>query len=171
MLALACRTTDVAATPPRADTVAVEATLDELYRAVAVDAGGEADWDAIRALSAEGAVFVAPIAPDATPRAVGTEAFLRDFREYVRSDPVRSTGLHERITHRRIDLFGSIAHAYVVFEGFRPATEQTVSRGLDSIQLVLDRGRWKVVSFTTQYESARMPLPERFRVATRRDER
>lgn len=162
LFALACRTADVASQTARGDTRAIVVTIQELYRAFCFDAGDEADWDAIRALAAEGAVFVAPIAEGKTPRAVGIEDFLRDFQSYVASDAVRATGLHERITHTRIDAFGHVAHAYVVFEGFLPGTNETVSRGLDSIQLVLDGERWKVVSFTTQYESAGRLLPARF---------
>ena len=165
-LALACRSSG-GAPPAEADTAAIEATLDELYRAFDFDAGGEADWSAIRALALDGAVFVAPVAAGRPVRAVGTEEFLRDFRRYVASAEVRATGLHERIVAVRVDRFGAVAHAYVAFEGSLPATGTAVSRGLDSVQLVLDQGRWKLVSFTTQYASADAPLPGRFLAGTR----
>lgn len=167
-LALACRSVDVAAPPESPETRAITASLEELYRAFCFDAGEGAEWDAIRDLAADGAVFVAPSAPGKAPRAAGIEDFLRDFQSYVASDAVRATGLHERITHTRIDFFGRVAHAYVAFEGFLPTTNEIVSRGLDSIQLVLDGERWKVVSFTTQYESAELLLPERFTAEPRR---
>jgi len=79
-------------------------------------------------------------------------------------DAVRSTGLHERILNARVDVFGGVAHAFVAFEGFVPGTGEFRSRGLDSIQLLRDRGRWRVVSFTTQYASDASPLPARFLV-------
>lgn len=118
----------------------------------------------MRGLFADGAVFVAPIGDGKKPRAVGVEEFLSDFQAYVASDAVRDTGLHERILRARIDVYGRIAHAFVVFEGFRPGEDAAQSRGLDSIQLVLDGERWLVVSFTTQYESPQRPLPARFLV-------
>lgn len=62
----------------------------------------------------------------------------------------------------RIDLFGVIAHAWVAFEGHAPGESAARTRGLDSIQLVLDRDRWRVASFTTQYETAGRKLPRRF---------
>ncbi len=147
--------------PPPAETRAIQETLDALYVAFCFDAGGEADWDAMRALFAEGAAFVAPFGEDETPRAVGEERFVEDFREFIRGSPLRETGFHERITHARVDVFGGVAHAYVVFEGFVPG-EPASRRGLDSIQLVRAGERWLVASFTTQYEGEGNALPERF---------
>jgi hypothetical protein len=36
------------------------------------------------------------------------------------------------------------------------------TRGVDSLQLVLDRGEWKLASFTTQYSTDDAPLPSRW---------
>ncbi len=141
---------------------ALRATLDELYAAFCFDAGSEADWNAIRELCAEGAAFLAPVAPGRPPRATGVDGFLADFRAYVASPSVAATGLHERITGVRLDGFGRIAHAFVAFEGFAPGDGRTLTRGLDSLQLVRDGERWRVVSFTTQYETPALSLPPRF---------
>ena len=62
----------------------------------------------------------------------------------------------------RVEFYGGIAHAWVAFEGFLPASGELQTRGLDSLQLVLDKGQWKLASFTTQYASKQAPLPERF---------
>ena len=141
---------------------AIELTLEELYRAFCFDAGGPADWDAIRALSIEGACFVSPIPPGGRARAADTETFLADFARWIETSPEGESGLHERIVSTRVDAFGNVAHAWVTFEGFVPGERAPRTRGLDSIQLARDRGRWKVASFTTQYESAQAPLPTRF---------
>ncbi len=114
-----CQSTPAESAPAQADVSAVQSTLDKLYAAFCFEARGSADWDTIRDLCADGAVFVAPISAKKTPRAVGIDEFLRDYHAYVASEAVRNTGLHERIVHTRIDLYGSIAHAYVAFEGLR----------------------------------------------------
>ncbi|MEM7309183.1 MAG: hypothetical protein AAF682_21035 [Planctomycetota bacterium] len=155
-----CRATGPGPVPVAA--AAAEDALVELYRAFCFDAGREPDWDAMRALFAEGAAFVAPIAPGATPRAVDATRFLADFRAYVRRPPYSETGLHERITHVRLDVYGAIAHAYVTFEGFVPGEAAARTRGVDSIQLVRAGERWLLASFTTQYEDEQHPLPARF---------
>lgn len=172
-LTASCKTT-ASAPPPSADELrGVRATLDELYIAFCFEPGGEADWDGMRALFCEGAAFVAPIAPGATPVAVDSEQFLADFQDWVRGSRIGRTGFHERITHARIELFGTVAHAWVTFDGFVPpsgfeaaggaeAAARQNTRGLDSLQLVLDGDRWLVASFTSHYASAGEPMPARF---------
>lgn len=150
--------------PAQREVRAVEASLEALYRAFCFDPGGEPDWAAMRELFVDGAAFTAPFAPSERPRAVGVEPFFADFRAFAASASVRDTGLHELILRSRIELYGVIAHAFVAFEGFEPRTGKLRTRGVDSIQLLLDRGRWRVVSFTTQYASPQAPLPERFLV-------
>ncbi len=156
------RETAGSAAIPADDRRAIRATLDGLYAAFGFDAGGEADWEGIRALCAEGAAFLAPASEGRPPRATGLDGFLADFRAWVASPSVAATGLHERITGVRLDGFGRIAHAFVAFEGYAPGDGRTLTRGLDSLQLVRDGGRWLLVSFTTQYESPELELPVRF---------
>lgn len=155
-----------AATPSASqrDVRAAHASLETLYRAFCFDPGGEPDWAAMRELFIDGAVIVAPFQPGQSPRAVGVEPFFADFRAFAASEEVRESGLHELILRARVELYGVVAHAFVAFEGFEPRTGKLRTRGLDSIQLLLDRGRWRVASFTTQYASADAPLPERFLV-------
>lgn len=162
----ACRAPSAASPPPPAerDLRAADESLAALYRAFCFDPGAEPDWAAMRELFVDGAVIVAPFRPGETPRGVGLEPFFADFRAFASSDSVRESGLHERILRTRIELFGVVAHAFVAFEGFEPRTGKLRTRGLDSIQLLLDRDRWRVASFTTQYATPDAPLPERFLV-------
>ncbi len=159
-----CQSSRAKETPSIApnDAQAIRTTLDELYAAFGFEARGGADWNKIRDLCADGAIFVAPVPARGTPRLVGIDEFLREFHEYVATEAVRNTGLHERILHARIDCFGKVAHAYVAFEGFVPGLDVVTKRGLDSIQLAKFGERWKVVSFTTQNETTIDPLPTRF---------
>ncbi|MBI5434803.1 MAG: hypothetical protein HZA52_18365 [Planctomycetes bacterium] len=164
----ACRSPVAEAPPPVADAPApgeleaIRRTLDELYAAFCFDAGKEADWERVRALSIDGAVWIAPIEPATAARAEGTDAFLSGFRETIHATPELALGFHERIVHARIDLFGTVAHAWVAFEGFVPGDGGARTRGLDSLQLVFARGEWRVASFTTQYEGGELSLPRRF---------
>ncbi len=150
--------------PPQREQRAVAASIEALYRAFCFDPGGEPDWAAMRELSVDGAVFVAPFRAGEQPHAVGIEPFFADFRAFAASDSVRDTGLHELILRSRIELYGVIAHAFIAFEGFEPRTGKLRTRGLDSLQLLFDRGRWRLLSFTTQYAGPDAPLPERFLV-------
>jgi hypothetical protein len=126
-------------------------SVEQLYEAFDFDAGGGADWNSLEKLFLEEACIVNPFA-DGAPAQVSSRAdFLREFQAYVRSESVRSTGLHERILAVRGECRGNIAHTWVEFEGFLPATGELKTRGVDSIQWVLDSTRWRVASFTTHY--------------------
>jgi hypothetical protein len=140
----------------------IRAKLDALYQAFSFDAGGAPDWEGLRKLFLPGASFVDPVKPGTPPQAVGAEEFLAKFRSWVETNPKAKAGFRERIVAVRLDHFGHVAHAYVTFEGYVPAVGTAETHGLDSIQLVLDGGDWKVASFTTQYESPELPLPDRF---------
>jgi hypothetical protein len=170
LAAVSCLPIPAAAEPPNQPKAADEAatarnlraTLDVLYQAFSFDAGGAPVWDGLRKLFLPGASFVDPVRPGTPPRAVGAEEFLGKFRTWVETNPKAKAGFRERIVAVRLDHFGHVAHAYVTFEGYVPGTAAAETRGLDSIQLLLDGGAWKVASFTTQYESQDLPLPDRF---------
>ncbi len=116
----------------------------------------------MRSLFARGAGFVAPIRPGRPAHATDADTFELEFRAFIASSEV-SQGLHERIVQRRVEVFDTIAHAWVLFEGFAPGSDGiAITRGLDSIQLIFTGGRWLVASFTTQYASDEAPVPERF---------
>ncbi len=140
----------------------IDAFLEELYRSFCFDPGAEADWEAMERLFVSGASFVSPIRPSEAVQVQDAKGFLADFRRWIQTSEVGRTGLHERIVRTRIERFGSIAHAYVTFEGFVPTDGIVQTLGLDSLQLVLDRGTWKLSSFSSQYASANEPLPAQF---------
>lgn len=167
------RTATPAVTRPAAasavdqEAAAIHRTLHALYEAFSFNAGAEPDWAAQRALFLPGAAFVEPTKPGVAPQAIGADAFLAHFRQWVTTDSTLRAGFRERIVATRVDHFGHVAHAYVTFEGFVPRPGAVApparTRGVDSIQLVRDdHGAWRVASFTTQYEGPDAPLPVRF---------
>lgn len=147
---------------PRGEHAGIERALERLYEAFDFGPGGEADWDAMRALFAPGATFYAPIAPGAEPVGVDAERFVADFQAWSRSSPDVRDGLHERILSTRIERCGNVAHAWVTFTGFVPGSGEVRTRGVDSIQLVRSGAQWQLASFTSHFESEREPLPARF---------
>lgn len=143
----------------------IEQMLDTLYEAFCFDAKGEADWDGMRAVFADGATFVSPIRDGAPAKGVDADRFVKDFKDWCLTGSIRKTGLYERITHTRVDHFNNVGHAYVTFEGYVPGEEKRRTFGLDCLQLIRDSGQWKVISFTSQYTNDKLPMPERFVLA------
>lgn len=139
----------------------VDQLIDDLYAAFCFDAHGSFDAAFLERASARGATFVAPVQKGRPPVGVDTATFLADFEAYIDGSPLEETGYYERVIHRRVEVFGAIAHAWVTFEGFVPG-EEPDRRGVDSLQFALEGDDWKLVSFTTQYESESLPLPRRF---------
>lgn len=143
--------------------VTVDGTLDALYAAVSFGPGEEVDWERVREILMEGAIFVQPARPGEVRKVMDVEGFFADWREFIASTQVKTTGFNERIAQRTTDTFGDVAHSYVVFEArLDPASERPVARGLDSVQLVRSEGRWWVASITTEFERPQRPLPGRF---------
>lgn len=142
-------------------TASVDAILDALYESFSFGPGEE-DWTLLRSLCIEDAVFLQPLGSSPRHEVIGIDPFIRDFEDFIAASDAKTLGFHEEITHRRIDLFGNVAHAWVVFEGRFAKDGPIRSRGLDSIQLVRHQGRWWVVSFTTHFESPGDPMPGRF---------
>jgi len=159
---LGCRTVEVESRAPADQVRQIEQTLDTLYRAFCFDAGGDADWPTMRSLFLDGASFVAPVRDGMLPRAVQADQFIEDFQSWIASSSEGETGLHERIEHLRIDVYGTVAHAYVLFEAFVPGDQRAVKRGIDSIQLVRAGEHWLVASLTTQFANGDLPVPTRF---------
>ena len=141
---------------------AIEAMVEALYEAFDFDAGGEADWDGMRALFAEGASFASPATPDRPARSVDAESFLADFQAWVADSEEGRTGFYERITHLEIEVYGGIAQVLVTFEGYVPPDGPALTLGLDALQLVKDEGEWRLAAFATQYASESLPMPARF---------
>lgn len=159
-----CRSTPPPPPEPIPELLTAADTVEELYRTFCFDAGGPADWDGMRALFAPGAAFAAPIAPDAEPTLMDADEFVRRFQEWIADSEEGRSGLHERIVAMKVDRFGNIAQAWVVFEGFVPVEEEgaeppAATRGIDSIQLVLSPDGWRVASFTSQFEDGEVALP------------
>ncbi len=156
-LILACRSTDQSEALAQVEGLRV--TLEELYLAFNFDPGVEPDWATQRRIYLEGATFVPPISPGRAPVGEDTETFLEGFRQYATSPPFSATGFHERIIGTRISVFGGVAHAFVLFEGFWPGDGVTRTRGMDSLQFVHDGEGWRLSAFATQYEGPGVSLP------------
>ncbi len=140
----------------------IESLLDDLYVAFCFDAEEQPGWAGMRALFAEGAAFASPISAGGPAKVQDTEAFLSDFYTWATHSAESRTGFHERILQTRIEVFENIAYASVTFEGFVPGEGEARTLGVDSIQLVRDKGTWKLMSFATQYAGPGVSVPPRY---------
>ena len=148
--------------PARAQDVAsVEAIVGALYDTISGPAGQKRDWDRMRSLFLpEGRLIASATRPD------GSRVHrVMDVQGYIdRSGPsLEKSGFFEREIARRLDQFGSIAHAFSTYESRRAmADAQPFARGINSIQLLNDGKRWWIVTVLWDSEGKDSPIPAQY---------
>ena len=149
-----------------ADVASLDAILDAVYAVISGPADQERDWDRFRALFAEGAVLV-PTAPTESggyaPRSMSPDDFAERSGQFMREAPIfQGKGFYEVEAARRVERYGSIAHAWSTYESRLDPSEEPFMRGINSIQLIHDGTRWWIVSIFWQHESPEVPLPDAY---------
>lgn len=150
--------------PPAAraeDTATPEAIVTALYDVISGPAGKVRDWERMRGLFHRSAKLVAIVkAGDGAPR---TLVMAPD--DYIaRSGPMlEHDGFFEREIHRRVDRLGDFANVWSTYEGRHAAAdEQPFLRGINSIQLVHEGGRWFVLQVLWEQEHDAGPIPAQY---------
>lgn len=146
-----------APTGPRADDASsLDAILAAFYEVISGPAGEPRDWARDRALYLPGARQVATGVRDGRPFAL-----VMDHGAYVaRADEIfRREGFYEREIHRVVRRFGNIAQVLSTYESRRDEDEPAFARGVNSIDLYFDGGRWWIASAVWDSERADNPIP------------
>lgn len=147
-------------TPPAArpeDVASLDAILDALYAVISGSAGQPRDWDRMRSLFLPGARLI-PTRPTpsggAAARVMTLEEWIAGAERYF-----ETTGFHEREIGRRVEQYGNIAHAFSAYESLHAPGDPAFARGVNSIQLMKDGGRWWVVTIFWDAEREGNPVP------------
>lgn len=160
------RTAQLAAAAPApaadpGDVVSVDAIVRALYSVISGPMGKPRDWNRFRSLFLRGAKLIAT-----APRPDGTSGLrVFDVEGYVQSvDPYFvKNGFFEREVARRMDRFGNVAHLFSTYESrHAPEDRQPFTRGINSIQLIRDEGRWWLVTVVWDSERPDNPLPTQY---------
>lgn len=69
---------------------------------------------------------------------------------------------YESEVSRRVETFGSIAHVFSTYESRHAPQDKPFARGINSIQMVNDRGKWKVITILWDAEKPGTPIPEKY---------
>ncbi len=122
-------------------------------------AGQKRDWDRFRSLYIEGARLV----PTGRNRQTGEAGHgLLTIEDYVsRAGPqLENGGFFEVEIARRTERYGSVVHAFSTYESRRNADDaEPFMRGINSFQLLHEKGRWWVVTIFWQPEYPDLPIP------------
>lgn len=159
--------------PPGIDTVArpaanpadvgsVDAILKALYDVISGPAGQARNWDRFRSLLVPNARLM----PTGNRPNGGAGVAMLSGDDYVkRAGPgLEKNGFFEVEVHRVVEQYGNIMHAFSTYESRRTAdpNEKPFARGINSIQLLKDGGRYWIVSIFWDSERPGNELPAKY---------
>lgn len=146
------------------DVESVESIVNALY-AVISGSAGDRDWDRFRSLFYSGAKLGSVIK---TPK--GEEKLTRITpEEYIQMNQpmLNQFDFIEKELHRETNTFGSISQVFSSYEYELKMPQQTIKqRGINSIELLRENGRWWITSLTWSDETPELQLPAKFTGAT-----
>lgn len=138
----------------------LDAVVSALYRAVSFKAGAKPDLDLLQKLFHPRGRLVR-VTPHGV-EAFGIDEFITRYKENLRQGIF--TSFSEREIGREVRIFGTIAQVFSAYAAFMPAdVKQPTHRGINSLQLVFEGGRWWVFNMLWDDERPDNPLPEHWR--------
>jgi len=143
----------------REDVETVEGVMAAFYEIVSGPAGPR-DWDRERHLCAPGARMM-----PTSPRDDGSHAVeIFDNEGYIasRTRIFADMDFYEKEIARRVERFGNIAHVWSTYEARSTPDGEIIKRGINSVQLYHDGGRWWVLSALWDNERPGNPIPAEY---------
>lgn len=142
------------------DTTTIDGILDALYDVISGPKGKPRDWERFRTLFAPEARLIPVIVRQDEPASI--RVFSVDEFIETAGPAFDRDGFYETEIARRTDQFGHIAHIFSTYEARRAKDEEPFIRGINSIQLVNDGERWKVVTIFWDAERQGQPIPAEY---------
>ncbi len=150
------------------DVDSIDHILGALYEVISGPAGAPRDWSRFRSLFVPGArlmpVRVVPGTPDPST-SPATDVVYISLDDYVTRNQAatQTQGFFERPIHNETAQFGGIVHVFSTYESRHAAADpQPFSRGINSIQLLHDGGRYWIVDIFWDAERRGLALPAQY---------
>lgn len=148
------------ATANPADVASIDALCQALYASISGPAGQVRDWNRVRSLFHRHHKML-PLVRGRN----GMQAVALTVDDYVqRSGPMlERDGFFEQEIARQVLQFGDLAHVWSTYEARRALADAApFLRGINSIQLVREGGRWWVLQIAWEQETDVGPIPPAF---------
>lgn len=146
---------------PEADDKLPEWPLLRLYELISGSDDYERPWDEISMLFLPGARLRMEVPRDDGSVRSGDwsiDEFARDAGEFYRRN-----GFWEMEVARRVERFGNIAHIFSTYESrIGDPKSDPVTRGINSVQVLRQGGRWQIVSIVFHMEQPGVSIPQRY---------
>lgn len=154
--------------PPQADVtedvVSVDAIITSLYESISFLPGTQPDYERLKSLFHPQGRLIPPKADkDPHVHALDVETFVSRSREFVVISGLEKRGFIEKEVRRIPESFGTIVHVFSTYETrYTPADSSPLQRGINSIQLVKEGGRWWVLSVLWDIERVKVQIPPKY---------
>ncbi|MBL8738477.1 MAG: DUF2785 domain-containing protein [Planctomycetes bacterium] len=142
------------------DVASVDAIVRALYASISGPAGQRRDWARVRSLFHRHHRMLPLVRGQG-----GMQAVPLTVDDYVQraGAMLERDGFFEQEIARQVLQFGDLVHVWSTYEARRSlADEQPFLRGINSIQLVREGGRWWVLSIGWEQEADAGPIPPAF---------
>jgi hypothetical protein len=147
---------------PRAEDVGtLDGIIEAFYDVISGPAGQPRDWARDRTLYLPGAIFVPTGMREGESKPYFYVMDHQAFVDRVDAEMVRE-GFFEREIHRVTRKFGNIAHVFSTYEARRTPEGPVIARGVNSIELFHDGGRWWIAFAMWDEERPGNPIPKEF---------
>ncbi len=135
-----------------ADVSEIDQLIKTLYAVISGPAGPR-DWKRFRSL----------FHTDAYMAAFNAKRELRKFSpvQYIQNNGpfFMQNSFNEKEIGRKVNQFGNVAQVFTSYEFVAGTNPPTNKRGINSIELVKEKGRWFIMSITWDEESKDQPIP------------
>jgi hypothetical protein len=138
----------------------IDGIIHAMYETISGPAGAERDWGGNAALFAPGARLT-PVSRGACGEGTA-ESFDVDGYRRSRAPYFAVNDFYESEVARRVERYGCVAHAFSTYESRRDPSSPPFMRGVNSIQMIWEGGRWWITSVAWQHEAAEEPLPAKY---------
>lgn len=143
-----------------ADVKTIDGFIKALYGVISGPKGQERNWSRFMSLMRKNARMQA-----ISTRPNGQQVMVTMTPEgYIkRSGPyLVKNGFFETKIGRKVERFGNVAHVFSTYESRNTKNGKVFMRGINSIQLSYEKGRWWLVSILWNNETKDTPIPAKY---------
>lgn len=141
------------------DVTTIGGLIKASYEVVSGEAGAKREWERDLLLHNPNAVY--SFTQNSNGKLSQVTMSLKDFHKET-DTMVMNTAFYENEINREVRLFGNIAHVWSTYETRLVKNGPVARRGINSIQLYFEDGRWWIVSWTFGKETENMKIPSTF---------
>ena len=142
-----------------AQSAEVDAVISELYSSITFDENNDPDYEAFKSLFIDEGRLIS--VHDTTSYHLTPDSYRQSMTRQRESGKILA--FEEKELHRKTEQFGNILHVFSTYQTHvvTPGGEDS-QRGINSIQLMKEDDRWKVVSIIWYEEKPGTPLPAKY---------